>query len=273
MEGTIIDERGHKWAQWGPKMSKNLFCQNFHEIINLVTNHNCNLNIRKISNILWADCKKLAKWTFSGSKWPNFGQQLTKKGKKYFRQSFNWVILVIYHKHSFNMQNQKNLSTGIWEIGQNGCFWGQNDHFFYRFWTKKGEIVIFRENFFWTYFVRPITEVLWEKSEKSHDWNWRNCSKCPFLDQNDHFLTKMAKTRFFSPKPENVTHEAATLCKKIWITIISTKMIRWTWNCISDDKISASNGLQFFLMIGPVVFEIGGGSGTPPPRYTWTGKK
>ena len=50
----------------------------------------------------------------------------------------------------------------------------------------------------------------------------------------------------------------------IRITLISAKMIRWTWNCISDDKISASNCLPIFLTMVPVVFEIGGGFMNPP---------
>ena len=56
------------------------------------------------------------------------------------------------------------------------------------------------------------------KIRKSHDWNWRNWSKWPFLGQNDNFWAKMAKTRFFRQNPKTslpYTHEATTLCKKL----------------------------------------------------------
>ena len=51
------------------------------------------------------------------------------------------------------------------------------------FFGPKGKLRFFRRNFFWPFLLRPKTEFLWEKSEKSHDWIWRNWSKWPFLGQ------------------------------------------------------------------------------------------
>ena len=58
-----------------------------------------------------------------------------KKGEKDFCQNFHWVILVIDHGSSFNMQNQQNPMNGLGEIGQNVNFWVKMD----TFWPKQGQ--------------------------------------------------------------------------------------------------------------------------------------
>ena len=65
----------------------------------------------------------------------NFGQKRAKKGRKYFCQKFDWVILVIDHKCSFNMQNQQNPISVLEEIGQNVNFWVKMD----KFWQKRAK--------------------------------------------------------------------------------------------------------------------------------------
>ena len=55
-----------------------------------------------------------------GSKRTHFGKKKgPKKGQKDFCQNFQCVILVIYHKCSFNMQNKQNPLSGLGEIGEN----------------------------------------------------------------------------------------------------------------------------------------------------------
>ena len=95
------------------------------------------------------------------------------------------------------------------------------DIFFDRFWVKKGKLRFFGKILFWPFSLRPTTEFLWEKSERSHDWIWRNWSKWTFLGQNGHFwpfLGQNGENGIFCQNTKMslpYTHEAATLCKQL----------------------------------------------------------
>ena len=83
-------------------------------------------------------------------------------------------------------------------------------------------------NFFFGHFFKTQNWVLWEKSERSNDWIWRNWSKWPFLGQNGNFLRvfgpKNSKTEIFSPKSENVTSVHSWSCNFVQ----ETRKILWT---------------------------------------------
>ena len=72
------------------------------------------------------------------------------------------------------------------EIGQNDCIWPKMT-IFWPFFRPKWRNWDFSGGNFLQFFLRPKTEFLWEKLEKSYDCIWRNWSKWPFLGQNGHF--------------------------------------------------------------------------------------
>ena len=72
--------------------------------------------------------------------WSKMGQKM---GKKYFSQNFNQVIIIKYHKYSFNMKQQQNPKSKQGEIGQNVNFWVKMDIF----WSKMGNKMV-KKHFF-----------------------------------------------------------------------------------------------------------------------------
>ena len=92
-----------KMAKKGPKKQKKgekYFCQNFHWVILVIVKGSSYMqNQQNAMNGLGEIGHNVNFWVKMDKFWP-------KKGQKDFCQNFHWVILVIDHKCSFNMQNQ-----------------------------------------------------------------------------------------------------------------------------------------------------------------------
>ena len=112
--------------------------------------------------------------------------------------------------------------NGFGEIGRNDNFWAKMTIF----GPKRGKFRFFGRNFLWPFFLRPKTEFLWEKSEKSYDWIWRNWPKWPFLGQNVNFWP------FWGPKGEiEIFREEIFLAiffkTKNWVYMRKIRKISW----------------------------------------------
>ena len=78
--------------------------------------------------------------SIDGSKWTNIAKKGHKRDEKDFCQNFHWVILVIDHKCSFNMQKLVKSYERIGKIGHNDNFWVKMGKFWPKKGHKKGEI-------------------------------------------------------------------------------------------------------------------------------------